>query len=646
MPLGQRRTTLAILLLAIALALLGQIYLSRQASSPWDGLALYGLATVLFWVGMARAGEGQAVAGIARRAQPRLLLGAIGAAMVVYVATQAGNRGGRSGLELLLGWTIGIALVVAAFVHTPALTADLRKLWRKLSHPGPEVVFVAAMALATWLLRVYRLGDYPRVLSGDEASMGLEAVAVITGGRTNPFETGWLSHPTLYFFLQSLFVRLMGQTVAALRMSSTLVAVPTVVLLYLLARRLYGRWVAVLAAVFFAGYHYAIHFGRIGLNNIWDPFLALGTFFFLVRGLDDERGNDLLWSGLFLGMSVYFYMGARLIPVIAVLYVFYRAWRTPGLLQRQGPRLLSMALVAGLVALPLLLFFAARPQDMMARWSQIGIFPSGWVQAQQEATGRSAFSIVVGQFLRAALAFHQTTDPTYFYRPGIPLLHMAPAVLSVFGLGACLWRWREPRYLLPVVWFLAVIVCGGALLENPPNSPRLVLSIPAVVLFVVLGVSSLAELLTRVAAQPRAVGQVLSLGLVLALSVHSADFYLRVYSPHSPYAGLNTVVADRMGRYLHELGSSYDCYFLGAPRMYVGHATIPYLAQGVPLYDVEETLTDEPPALAHGRNAVFVIVPERLAELQVVKDRYPGGQLSTHYDESEELFVAYEVTQP
>ncbi|MHB0858523.1 MAG: glycosyltransferase family 39 protein, partial [Anaerolineae bacterium] len=621
MPSGQRRTLFALLLLAIVLALLGQLKLTREASSWWDGLTLYALALLAFWVGLARMGRGESVpaAGAGRRVRRRWFLAAPGAAVVIQVALQAGGQSDASGSGLLLWWAAGIALVVFALVDPRALGTDLRRAWGQLRRMGPEVVFVAVVALVAWLLRVYRLEEYPRVLSGDEASMGLEALAVLSGGRSNPFETGWLSHPTLYFYLQSLFLRMFGQTVAALRMSSTLVSIPTVLLLYLLARRLYGRWLAVLAAVFFAGYHYAIHFGRIGLNNIWDPFLALGALFFLVRGLDDERGNDLLWSGLFLGLSVYFYMGARLIPLIGGLYVLYRGWRTPGLLQRHAPRLLAMALVAGLVALPLLRFFAGRPEDMMARWSQIGIFPSGWVQAQQEMTGRSVFSIVLEQLLRAGLAFHQTTDPTYFYRPGIPLLHMVPAVLFVFGLGTCLWRWREPAYLLPVIWFLSVIVFGGTLLENPPNSPRLVLSIPAVVLFVVLGVAGLAQIVSRLTAQPRAVERTLALTLVLVMSAQSVDFYLRVYSPHSPYGGLNTVVADRMGRYLHTLGTTYVCYFMGAPRMFVSHATIPYLAQGVPVYDVEEPLVGEPPAVDPAHSVVFVILPERLPELEVLR---------------------------
>ncbi len=97
------------------------------------------------------------------------------------------------------------------------------------------------------------------------------------------------------------------------------------ILLYLFARRYYGRWVALLAALSFAAYHFAIHYGRLGLNNIWDPFFALGALYGLEVGLADGSRKHLLAGGLMAGLSIYFYMGARLIPFIGLALLIHWA---------------------------------------------------------------------------------------------------------------------------------------------------------------------------------------------------------------------------------------------------------------------------------------------------------------------------------
>ena len=100
-----------------------------------------------------------------------------------------------------------------------------------------EWLALALLFVAAWLIRAYHLSEIPYVLSGDEASMGREAVRILQGDLGNPFITGWLSHPTLYFYLLSIPVKLFGQTVLAIRILSPLVGALTVVAVYLFAGR-------------------------------------------------------------------------------------------------------------------------------------------------------------------------------------------------------------------------------------------------------------------------------------------------------------------------------------------------------------------------------------------------------------------------
>ncbi|MFH1085978.1 MAG: glycosyltransferase family 39 protein, partial [Chloroflexota bacterium] len=604
MKAQSRRGVLVLLLVSLAAAFWGQHTLAQKPDRLWDGLFWYLVAIVLFWRVIAVLEPRRVVAGPVRlwdqfwealgRSPVRSAVLVGGLALGLAVAQSAQTRPeSKPFTDLLLLWALSIALTGAAFAPWGRLMAAWRRGLR-LRAPSPEVAAVAALALVAFLLRAINLESIPRLLSGDEASMGNEAVSVLVGQRANPFVTGWLSHPTLYFFLMSVSLRLFGVTTAAVRLWSPVASAGIAVFVYTLCRRYYGRWTALLATLFFATYHYAIHFGRMSLNNIWDPLFAVGVFYFVNRGLDRESPGDMVAGGLLLGLAVYFYMGTRLIPLILIGYLAYLLLTQPQRLLPNLGRLTACALVSLVVALPLLAFFRAHPADMMARYRWVGVFPSGWVAQEMQRTGKTMAGVVAGQFLKAALAFNLYPDPTFHYHPQIPLLQYLPSVFFVLGLFYATWHWRRRVSFLLVLWFWMVIIFGGMLLENPPSSPRLVMAIPAVSILVAIGVVRCAELLRLVAKRGKGLAVALSLALVLLFSYQSLTFYFRDYTRSHNFAGLNTEVADRMARYLRYLGPGYRCYFFGPPRMYYGFSTITYVARDVQGVDVQAPLAAPP----------------------------------------------------
>lgn len=658
---GQKdRATLLLLILALLLAIWGQRTFLQKRELIWDGIVFYAVAMLAFSLVMGRLEGREEVRGISGgilkevwwalgQSVTRLVVLVIGVGSVLYAALSVPARasallaGHSSGLRLGL-WAGGMALFAAAFVDWGGIPTAWRQLWHQLRVNGFEVGLVVVIMVGTCLVRAVRLETVPHVLSGDEAAMGLEALSVLEGRSTDPFRTGWLSHATLYFYLQAAALSLFGVSVASLRALSPLVSTAIVPMLYLFARRSYGRWVALLAASFFLAYHYAIHFGRIALNNIWDPFFAVATIYCLEVGLEKRRPFAVVMGGLMLGLAVYFYMGAQLIPIILALYLLHRALSDRDFLDQNLTYLLIFAAAALLAALPLLLYFRAHPAEMMARWRWIGIFPSGWVDAEVQRTGKSVAGVVFGQFLKAVLAFNYSHDPTFHYRPNRPLLLTVTSILFVLGLTYAIRRSRDRRYFLLWVWFLLVIIFGGALVENPPSSPRLVLSIPAVVILVALGATKLGEFVQRVLGRPSAWGIVLSCLLVAVGCYSSLHFYFGEYIPNEMYSDQNTAIADRLGRYAHALGPGYQLYFFGAPRMYYGHATIPFLARGVPGVDVNPPVPAALDFVDRSRDAVFVLLPERQGELQDVRRVYPSGRLREFRDRKGQLlFISYEV---
>lgn len=666
--MATRRKLWALLLMAsLLLAAAGQYYFARRRQYLWDGVVLYALACLLFLALARRVEEGiepSRSEGWGQRltdwlwASPwqAVLLGASGTASLgtLHLIRVRGTEDSYS-IPFIL-WLLSICLYTLAFWDREGIRRGLAHLASAVRACRLEAGLVMASTLMGFGLRVVDLETIPYVLSGDEASMGLEAVRVIEGNLTNMFATGWLSHPTLFFFLQSLPLRAFGQHIWALRLPSALAATLTLPFFYLLMRDLFDRWVAMVATAILTTYHFHIHFGRVGMNNIYDGLFIVVVLLCLVRGTRTRRRGYFVVAGLALGFSQYFYMGSRLIPILVTMLVAFWILRDRTFLSRHIGDLAALAGAFLVVALPILAFWWTHPADFAARLNQLGVFQSGWLAREREFTGRSTVYLLGQQVLRSILAFNYYVDPTFHYRPGVPLLGFWPSICFVLGLAYTLAHLLDGKNVATVIWFSLGLIFGSVLMENPPSSQRLVILSPVLCTFVALGLVKAVTLARQTVRLSRRASMTVLVALVFLISILDARFYFRVYTPNSEYGGPNTLVADRLGQYLRSLGPGWKAYMFTPPRIYSGFATIPFRAPEVPRYDVLEPLTGRPGFVDPGRRAVFLFLPEREAELSVVQNTYPDGTLRRFpnhalrrfigHGDLPPLFMSYEVERP
>ncbi|MFL5802678.1 MAG: ArnT family glycosyltransferase, partial [Roseiflexaceae bacterium] len=179
-----------------------------------------------------------------------------------------------------------------------------------------EIAALIGLTLLALLARAVMIDGIPQNFGGDEGEMGMMARDVLRGQLISPFSTGWLSHPTLWFFMQALALRVFGNNIFGLRMLSVLIGTATIPALYLFARPLYGRSIALVAAALLAFYHFHIHFSRLALNNIVDPLLALLAFAAFFHGQRTRSLFSFTLAGVLLGLAQHFYMGGRLTPLV------------------------------------------------------------------------------------------------------------------------------------------------------------------------------------------------------------------------------------------------------------------------------------------------------------------------------------------
>ena len=672
---------------ALTLAIGGQIYFHQRREYGWDGLVFHLAAALCFVLAWRLAQPAKPCAGT----RPPLHLGAWMRAREVPVALLAlgalfsllavllmqDRTLSQNTRDAVLVWGLGVACVGLAALWPASWHSTLFHRWKEsLRAAGRqtwlEAATVGALTLLAFVLRAAALDSVPYTLGGDEAWHGLLARQVLAGQLQNPFTMGYMSMPTAFYWPLSWSLWLVGNTVSGLRFAAALVGTITVPVIYLFARDLWGRRMALLSTVLVATYDYHIHFSRLGANNIWDPLFVVLALWALDRGLrasasgpaqheeEDHTGDQpetspplryryFVLAGLVMGLSMLFYTGARLLPLMAGIYAAF-VWLQR---HRQVPRLglhLALLILACLTAAgPILSYAQAHPDEWNARINQVGIIQSGWLEREPELTGKSTAYILAEQFLRAAGAFHYFPDRTAWYGAERPLLGFWAGAFAVLGMAWAVARWRDRRAFLVLLWFWSVIITGGMLTESPPSSQRLVMAIPAVVLLVACGLDQSVRLAGRLLDLRRAWENAAMGLLVTLLAVSSVYFYFVEFTPTRRYGSANGETATMMGHYLRDLEGDYQAYLLGAPRLYWKFGTMPFMAPRVQGADVVEPL-DGPPdfadeaAGAEGRETVFLFLPERSGELAWVQQAFPDGRLREFYDRRGELrFIAYEA---
>lgn len=651
-----RAATLILLLIALTFAIAGQRHFRTRPESDWDaGITYYLLAIGAFslavFIGDRRLGKieneplltpllgddrpayRQTVTQAARRHRWRagaLML----AALLMWILLDQLRQSALPDYALPFWMWVGAigVYVIAVAGRRPALPPDWR--WRLKEQRG-LMALVAAIFIAALVLRVWNVGGIPPTVSGDEGSQGVEALKFLRGELRNPFVTSWLSVPTMSFIFNALTIGPLGHTAFALRLPWAVIGAITIGVVFVLVRRLKGASFALLTAALLAAYHYHIHFSRLGSNQIADAFFMAAAFWFLYRAYSGGRAIDWALAGVVAGLAQYFYAGARFTTIMAGVTV---AW----FVLREGRRFwnaqwtgIAIGVGAFLITAGPMLQHAIRfPDDYDARLNSVGVFQSGWLMREQGVRHQGVAPILLDQFKRAALSYSAYPDRVSWYGGQQPFFDGAWAVLFMLGLGYATLRPFDRRRFPMLIWWWGGIILGGMLTESPPSSQRLITTAPPAVFFVVLGLVQIASLLQRALPPLRGATRAapaLAAASVMVLSALSLNYYFAEYTPTLVYGNPTAVAAMGIVRYAQEkqLGPDDVMVFFGAPRMYIDFGSIAYLAPEVPGLDIHEPLTTtlSAEALPPHLRPTFIFLPERVNELDFVKQTYPSGEI-------------------
>lgn len=318
-------------------------------------------------------------------------------------------------------------------------------------------------------LRVPDLTEIPPGLHFDEAANGILAADIGLRGQRPIFISSYTGKEVLFFYLAGAFMRLIGESVFTLRLTSAYLGIFTVAVTYWLGRKLLGdRQVAMMAAVLLAISFWHVLFSRLGFRAITQPLMQALTVGMLFHGLRQRSWRQswpwLVTAGFFLGLTAYTYLAARAFPILLGVALL------PLLLisQTRKRRLIQLAVFTGaglLILAPLSSYFVANPEAF-------------WVRIGQVLPGDSAIASLTSSYQRALGMFFLAGDPYWrFNIPELPIFNWLWGGLFVIGWVIAWIRvfrrstdWQPSAYLLlalsPLLMLLPTALAIGDIVPS------------------------------------------------------------------------------------------------------------------------------------------------------------------------------------
>ena len=368
-----------------------------------------------------------------------------------------------------------------------------------------ELVLILALTTLAFAVRVYRLPDIPPGLHSDEAANGVDVLDILRGRNSIFFERNSGREP-LFIYLQAVAVGLLGTTSLALRLTSAIIGALTIPAIYWMVRETFAndredaRTLALWTVGFAAFAYWHLSFSRLGYRAIMLPLLASVTFalFWRVwRQLQNGKPFPLTGSvlcGLSLGLSLYTYMAARLLPVlfaVVVIAALVQARAQKTMRRQMLWAALVMVVVAFGLALPLGLYFLSHPSSFLSHFVGASLF------LDPTYADNNPLTRLVLNALKTVGMFGLVSDSNLRYNPGArPALDPILSIWLFAGVVLAVSRWRRLPYGFVLAW-LAIFGLAGLFSDTAPNSLRMLGVLPIVCLLPVLAMLECGNRLTN-----------------------------------------------------------------------------------------------------------------------------------------------------
>lgn len=521
--------------------------------------------------------------------------------------------------------------------------------------PHTAHILLLLITVLAFVLRAWQVGELVHKFV-DEIHFSTAVIGTYNGLPLRllvPFST-ITAFPGIFPYWQTQTVYLLGRNLEGLRAVSVILGTLGIPALYLLARTLFDRPTALLAAFMLAVFPPHIHFSRIGLNNIADPLFGTLALAFLLRGLKNGRRLDFAAGGAALGLTQYFYEGGRfLYPALICVGLAWllvtrqkvqnsptpqpeakeqsSAIRLPLRLSAASRQLPAFFLAALVVGLPIYITLVALQQPLDARFQTVGIGGSYWLKVNELGQPQT----LEQHFVMPFLVYVHLPELALYYGGEQPMLLPVLVPFFLVGVFTLVARFRSPAFLI-IIWVL-ITSAGNMLLTSSAIYARYVVVFPALTLLTAVGVGEALRLLwpRRFPADDMAdLMTVIGLGLAVAQVAYYFGPHLQRYNEQSRLVYDAEDAMFRSAQFPY--GTQIHVFSEDAPGSAYLSGVLGYLTDGLMVYPIppQDLTTTYLSSLLIGVDHAFFIEPDDAATLALIK---------TFYDVEGPFFSPYRV---
>ncbi len=370
----------------------------------------------------------------------------------------------------------------------------------------------------SYFLFSYKLEEVPLGINGDEAVIAYNAALISKDGRdsegrfypvfTKVENSSDWKQPVMVYATVLIF-KILGVSYFNLKLVSVLMAIVSGILIFFMTRELLGAKNAAISLVIYLSIPIIMIQSHINIENIAPlPFITVWLWM-LLRYLKFKKNRYLVVAGVMLGISIYSYLGLRLVmPVLMLISIIF---------------LLALNIKNDFRAkfYPILVFILAIAPFVLFLLSLKGQYPGAILASNRPQVFESYQQFILPfissydlsfLFIKGDLTpYHSTGREGMFLLASLPLF-----VLGLFKIAKQL----KPSYVLVLaVFFLSPVLYG--LPGSIHRASRLLVLIPPFVLIATLGVQSLIEMRSRI--------KILLLVLFFILILLNYNFFLKDY---------------------------------------------------------------------------------------------------------------------
>jgi len=360
---------------------------------------------------------------------------------------------------------------------------------KRRRNPSLTVFLLCVILLLAAFLRFRELTTEPPGLYYDEAINGLDAISLL---HEDPFQIFFTTegHPRepLYVYMNAAAIGIAGQTKFALRGTSAVIGVITVLLLFLFIKEATGETqLALLSAFCLAVMRWHVHFSRLSFRTILTPAIILALFWMLFKARRTRNFFHYSLAGFFLGLGFYSYLSFRFVPLLVLGFFLLWHWQERLSIQKEFTRILLFVIVALVVFLPLLIDYAINPFHFFGRMKEVTLFGEGFLPGLVKV-GENIWKIALMFSIKGA---HEI-------RHNIPYMPVFDPVASLFLLvGICTAAAHIRRHVFfPfILMWLVIMLLPSILSQGAPDMLRTLAVTPVLATLLAFGLIKTVELI-------------------------------------------------------------------------------------------------------------------------------------------------------